>query len=113
MAQAYLDAAALWRQAQLATADRVTARMSELAAGLPPDIAWTIGKDKPFFVGQRSLKVLAEQTGGYAAVESNDYAEAFDRAKSGHKMLLVNFVPAQGQDQQQQLEAAQEQIKSL
>ena len=36
-----------------------------------------------------SLKVLAEQTGGYAAVERNDYAEAFDRIQRENSSYYV------------------------
>jgi VWFA-related protein len=36
-----------------------------------------------------SLKVLAEQTGGYAAVERNDYIEAFDRIQRENSSYYV------------------------
>ena len=49
-----------------------------------------------------SLRVLAEQTGGFAAVERNDYADAFDRiVRENSSYYVLGYYPAEQQARRQ------------
>jgi len=65
--------------------------------GFPADPSFGInpqGFDQERRLAVDSLKVLAEQTGGFAAVESNDYSDAYDRiVRENSSYYVLGYYP--------------------
>ena len=65
--------------------------------GFPADPSYGINPqalDNERRIAVDSLKVLAEQTGGFAAVESNDYSDAYDRiVRENSSYYVLGYYP--------------------
>src|SRR4030095_11949531 len=65
--------------------------------GSPADPSYNINPqalDNGRRIAVDSLKVLAKQTGGFAAVESNDYSDAYDRiVRENSSYYVLGYYP--------------------